>query len=100
MQLLIISDCFGANGSEFNADGKAEYHRKGEIIELDPKKKGEDKTCADLQAAGRIVPVNKANLLQCKRELEKKKITVPKDLIDALAEIEEEDAPAPASAKK
>lgn len=102
IRVLFVADCFGTNGSQPDSDGKVSYHRKGTIAEFTSESKESTKAFADLKAAGRIVPVTKENLLQCKAELEKsiakqkaaddqakvtrtQPIAIPKDLTDELA---------------
>lgn len=108
--VLFIHNCFGANGSEPDTDGNVFYHKKGTVVDFDDKKKEDSKTLSDLRAAGRIVPPERKNLIQCRKELEKEigkqkrdadlkqivltkenTITVPPDIAKALADLDAAD---------
>ena len=82
--VLIVSDCFGADGSQPDADGKTFFHRKGTIEIFDDTKKADQKTLADLRAGGRIVPPVLRNLKIVEAELKKKKQDVPEVLTKVL----------------
>jgi hypothetical protein len=77
-KVLVIENCLGDNG---------EFLAKGTIHEYDDEKKSDVPVLAALKAGARIVPVVKENLLRCKSELERKRLKVPDDVTEALAEI-------------